>query len=135
MKVRLLTREYPPEVYGGAGVHVAELSRHLRALPDLDLRVGCFGGPRAEPGVEAYPAAPLDAVNGALQTLAVNAAMAAGASDAEVVHSHTWYAQFAGHTAKLVHDIPHVATSHSLEPLHPWKAEQLGGGYALSGFL
>lgn len=135
MRVRMLTREYPPEVYGGAGVHVAELSRHLRTLPDLDLRVGCFGGPRAEPGVEAYPAAPLADANGALQTLAVNAAMAAGAGDAEVVHSHTWYAQFAGHTAKLVHGAAHVATSHSLEPLRPWKAEQLSGGYALSGFL
>jgi alpha-maltose-1-phosphate synthase len=135
MRVNLLTREYPPEVYGGAGVHVAELSRHLRALPGLDLRIGCFGAPRAEPGTTAYPDRPLDAANSALQALAVSAAMAAGASDADLVHSHTWYAQFAGHAAKLVHGIPHVATSHSLEPLRPWKAEQLGGGYALSAFL
>jgi starch synthase len=139
MHVDLLTREYPPEVYGGAGVHVAELARCLRTLPDLDLRVRCFGGPREEAGaaVEAYQAGSglPEGANGALRTLAVNAAMAAGASGAELVHSHTWYTHFAGHAAKLVHGIPHVATSHSLEPRRPWKAEQLGGGYELSSFL
>jgi len=137
MRVALLTREYPPEVYGGAGVHVEYLSEHLAGLVDLD--VYCFGGPRPSPLVKAAyepweaigSARPHDAV---LKTLSVDLMMAAGVEGADVVHTHTWYANFAGHLARLLYDIPHVATTHSLEPRRPWKAEQLGGGYAVSSF-
>jgi len=133
LRVDLMTREYPPEVYGGAGVHLEYLSRDLRALADV--RVHCFGAKRDEPGVTAYPD-PLElaGANAALRTMGIDLAMAAGAEGTDIVHSHTWYANFAGHTAKLLHGVPHVVTTHSLEPLRPWKAEQLGGGYALSSF-
>jgi alpha-maltose-1-phosphate synthase len=133
LRVDLITREYPPEVYGGAGVHLEYLTRDLRPLADV--RVHCFGAPRTEPGVTAYPEpAELAGANAALRTMGVDLAMAAGCAGTDVVHSHTWYANFAGHTAKLLHGVPHVVTTHSLEPLRPWKAEQLGGGYALSSF-
>ncbi|MEV4722879.1 glycogen synthase [Micromonospora humida] len=133
LRVDLLTREYPPEVYGGAGVHVEYLARELRRLADV--RVHCFGAERAEPGVTAYPEpAALTGANAALRTMGVDLAMAAGCAGTDVVHSHTWYANLAGHTAKLLYGVPHVVTAHSLEPLRPWKAEQLGGGYALSSW-
>ncbi|MEV6303562.1 glycogen synthase [Actinoplanes sp. NPDC051861] len=133
LRVDLLTREYPPEVYGGAGVHLEYLTRDLRNLAEV--RVHCFGAERDEPGVTAYPEpAELAGANAALRTMGVNLAMASGCAGSGVVHSHTWYANFAGHTAKLLHGVPHVVTTHSLEPLRPWKAEQLGGGYALSSF-
>jgi alpha-maltose-1-phosphate synthase len=133
LRVDLITREYPPEVYGGAGVHLEYLSRDLRPLADV--RVHCFGSPRSEPGVTAYPEPPgLAGANAALRVMGVDLEMAAGCEGSDVVHSHTWYANFAGHTAKLLYGIPHVVTTHSLEPLRPWKAEQLGGGYALSSF-
>ncbi|MEV4843732.1 glycogen synthase [Micromonospora matsumotoense] len=133
LRVDLLTREYPPEVYGGAGVHVEYLARELRRLADV--RVHCFGAERAEPGVTAYPEpAGLGGANAALRTMGVDLAMAAGCAGTDVVHSHTWYANLAGHTAKLLYGVPHVVTAHSLEPLRPWKAEQLGGGYALSSW-
>jgi alpha-maltose-1-phosphate synthase len=136
MRVALLTREYPPEVYGGGGVHVEYLARELRRLEELT--VHCWGADRSEPGVIAHRAwAALDGSAphlAALQAMSIDLTMAAGVDGAEVVHSHTWYANFAGHLAKLIYDIPHVVTVHSLEPLRPWKAEQLGGGYALSSF-
>jgi starch synthase len=134
MRIDLLTREYPPEVYGGAGVHAAELTRALRRLADV--RVRCLGGPRDEPGTTAYRV-PQDfrGANPALGHLAADLLMAADCAGADVVHSHTWYANAAGHTAALLHGVPHVMTMHSLEPLRPWKAEQLGGGYALSGWM
>ncbi|MGW1892868.1 glycogen synthase [Streptomyces sp. NPDC002004] len=133
MRVALLTREYPPEIYGGAGVHVDQLVRHLRHLTDVD--VHCFGAPRTEPGVFAHPEPEtLRGANGALRAMGVELAMAQAAGGADVVHSHTWYAGLAGHLAKLLHGVPHVVTTHSLEPLRPWKAEQLGGGYELSTF-
>jgi starch synthase len=133
LRVDLLTREYPPEVYGGAGVHVEYLARDLRRL--VDVRVHCFGGKRDEPGVTAYPEPlELEGANAALRTMGVDLEMAAGCDGTDLVHSHTWYANFAGHTAKLLYGVPHVVTTHSLEPLRPWKAEQLGGGYALSSF-
>ena len=129
----LISREYPPEVYGGAGVHLEYLTRDLRALADV--RVHCFGAERSEPGVTAYPEpAELAGANAALRTMGVDLEIAAGCEGTDIVHSHTWYANFAGHTAKLLHGVPHVVTTHSLEPLRPWKAEQLGGGYALSSF-
>ncbi|GIE94700.1 glycogen synthase [Paractinoplanes rishiriensis] len=133
LRVDLITREYPPEVYGGAGVHLEYLARDLRALADV--RVHCFGAPRTEPGVTAYPEpAELSGANAALRTMGIDLAIASGCAGTDIVHSHTWYANFAGHTAKLLHGVPHVVTTHSLEPLRPWKAEQLGGGYALSSF-
>ncbi|MFI6159378.1 glycogen synthase [Micromonospora haikouensis] len=133
LRVDLLTREYPPEVYGGAGVHVEYLARELRRLADV--RVHCFGAPRSEPGVTAYAEpAGLAGANAALRTMGVDLEMAAACAGTDVVHSHTWYANLAGHTAKLLHGVPHVVTAHSLEPLRPWKAEQLGGGYALSSW-
>ena len=135
MRVDILTKEYPPAIYGGAGVHVAELVRALRDLEGLDVRVQAFGEPRDEPGVSAYADLPeLADANAALQTLGVDLAIAAGADGADLVHSHTWYANLAGHLAGLLYGIPHVVTAHSLEPLRPWKAEQLGGGYAVSSF-
>ncbi|MEU7871382.1 glycogen synthase [Dactylosporangium sp. NPDC049140] len=134
MRVDLLTREYPPDVYGGAGVHLEYLARELRNLP-LDVRVHCFGAPRSEAGVTGYrDPAGLAGANAALRTMGVDLEMAAGCAGADVVHSHTWYANLAGHVAKLLHGVPHVVTTHSLEPLRPWKAEQLGGGYALSSW-
>ncbi|MEV4119920.1 glycogen synthase [Micromonospora sp. NPDC049645] len=134
LRVDLLTREYPPEVYGGAGVHVEYLARELRHLADV--RVHCFGLARTEPGVTAYAEPPgLTGANAALRTMGVDLEMAAGTAGTDVVHSHTWYANLAGHTAKLLHGVPHVVTAHSLEPLRPWKAEQLGGGYALSSWI
>ena len=133
LRVDLLTREYPPEVYGGAGVHVEYLARELRRL--VDVRVRCFGGERDEPGVTAYADPPgLDGANAALRTMGVDLEMAAGCAGADVVHSHTWYANLAGYVAKLLYGVPHVVTTHSLEPMRPWKAEQLGGGYALSSW-
>ncbi|WP_280890137.1 glycogen synthase [Streptomyces sp. LBL] len=132
MRVGLLTREYPPDVYGGAGVHVEFLARELRSLVDLD--VHCWGEGRAEGVIRHRPWAALDSANDALRTFSVDLAMAAGLEGRELVHSHTWYANLAGHLGKLLYGIPHVMTAHSLEPLRPWKAEQLGGGYALSGW-
>jgi len=133
LRLDVLTREYPPDVYGGAGVHVAELVRALRRRDDVDVRVRCFGEPRAEPGTTGYPGpVDLDTANSALRSLGVDVRMAADCESAAVVHSHTWYAAMAGHLASLLHGVPHVLTAHSLEPLRPWKAEQLGGGYAVS---
>ncbi len=133
LRVDLLTREYPPEVYGGAGVHVEYLARDLRPLADV--RVHCFGAKRTEAGVTAYAdPAGLAGANAALRTMGIDLEMAAGCAGTDIVHSHTWYANFAGHVAKLLYGVPHVVTTHSLEPLRPWKAEQLGGGYALSSY-
>ena len=136
VRVDLLTREYPPNVYGGAGVHVAELSAVLRR--SIDVRVRCFDGPRApggEPGVTGYAApAELSGANAALGTFGVDLQMAGDVAGTDLVHSHTWYANLAGHLASLLHGVPHILSAHSLEPLRPWKAEQLGGGYALSSW-
>ena len=134
LTIDLLTREYPPHVYGGAGVHVEELSRVLATRADV--RVRCFDGPRADGGaVTGYSTPPgLTGANPALATLGVDLEIASDCAGADVVHSHTWYANMAGHLAGLLHDVPHVVTAHSLEPLRPWKAEQLGGGYAVSSW-
>jgi alpha-maltose-1-phosphate synthase len=133
IKVALMTREYPPEVYGGAGVHVEYLARALSALadPPVDVTVHCQGAPRdTAVAHQAWPALN-DAV---LKVFSADLSMADAVGGAELVHSHTWYANLGGHLASLLHGIPHVATVHSLEPLRPWKAEQLGGGYALSSW-
>ncbi len=131
LKVGLLTREYPPDVYGGAGVHVDFLARELRDF--VDLSVHCWGDDR--PGAVAHrPAAELAGANAALQTLSIDLSMAAAVGDVDLVHSHTWYANLGGHIAKILYGIPHVMTAHSLEPRRPWKVEQLGGGYRLSSW-
>lgn len=137
----MLTREYPPDVYGGAGVHVEYMARALAR--HVEVTVHCFGAQRpaggpGEPVVVAHR--PWQALAGnrpydaALQAFSIDLTMAGAAAGADVVHSHTWYANLGGHLAKLVHEVPHVATVHSLEPMRPWKREQLGGGYALSSF-
>jgi len=135
-KVALLTREYPPDVYGGAGIHVEYLARELRRRAQVS--VHCWGSPRDEPGVTAHqPWAALSQPkpeSTALEAMSINLTMAAAVKGADIVHSHTWYANFGGHLSKLTWSIPHVVTTHSLEPLRPWKAEQLGGGYAISRF-
>jgi alpha-maltose-1-phosphate synthase len=132
MRVAMMTREYPPEVYGGAGVHVTELVAQLRRLCAVD--VHCMGAPR--PGAFAYQPDPrINGANAAMSTLSADLMMANAASAATVVHSHTWYTGLAGHLAALLYDIPHVLTAHSLEPMRPWKAEQLGGGYRVSTWV
>jgi len=132
VRVGLLTREYPPDVYGGAGVHVEFLARELASLADVE--VHCWGEGRGVGVVRHRPWSVLDTANDALRTLSVDLAMTTGLEGRELVHSHTWYANLAGHLGKLLYGIPHVMTAHSLEPLRPWKAEQLGGGYALSSW-
>jgi alpha-maltose-1-phosphate synthase len=133
MRVAVLSREYPPEVYGGAGVHVEFLVRELRRI--VDVEVHCFGADRAEDGVRAYTApAELRAANPAVQTLGVDLEMAAAIGAADVLHSHTWYANLAGVLGAQLHGVPHVLSAHSLEPHRPWKAEQLAGGYRISSW-
>src|SRR5581483_3383099 len=124
VRVGLLTREWPPDVYGGAGVHVEFLARELDRLVD----------PRVETFAAHGSWDRLDDANATLQVLATDLSMAAAVADRDLVHSHTWYANLGGHLAKLLHGLPHVMTSHSLEPLRPWKAEQLGGGYRVSSW-
>lgn len=131
MRIDMLTKEYPPEIYGGAGVHVAELVRALRTTTDV--RVHAFGADREESNVQSYRVPEgLGDADGTLQTLAVDLQMAQGCAGSELVHSHTWYANEAGRRASQLHGIGHIITAHSLEPLRPWKAEQLGGGYRVS---
>jgi len=134
MRVDIVTKEYPPEIYGGAGVHVTELVKALRS--QLEVRVRAFGSERDEEGTTSYGVpAELASANGAVQTLGTDLEIVGDVAGADVVHSHTWYANFAGHLASLLHGIPHIVTAHSLEPLRPWKAEQLGGGYAISSYV
>jgi alpha-maltose-1-phosphate synthase len=137
MRAAILTREFPPDVYGGAGVHVDFLVRELRKLIEVDVQ--CMGEPRE--GATAHPLGEerLAGANPALAVLSADVAMAASlgspaGSPLDVAHSHTWYANMAGHWAKLLYDLPHVVTAHSLEPQRPWKAEQLGGGYRISSW-
>src|SRR4051812_14242990 len=120
-----MTREWPPDVYGGAGVHVEFLARELARLVDVDVEAFAQHGTWDR----------LADAHSVLQVVATDLSLTAAAAGADVVHSHTWYANLAGHLAKLLYDVPHVMTSHSLEPLRPWKAEQLGGGYAVSSWI
>jgi starch synthase len=132
MRVAMMTREYPPEVYGGAGVHVTELVAQLRHLCEVD--VHCMGAPR-DGAFVAQPDPALLGANPALSTLSADLVMVNAAASATVVHSHTWYTGMAGHLTALLHGVPHVLTAHSLEPMRPWKAEQLGGGYRVSSWV
>lgn len=129
----MLTREYPPEIYGGAGVHVTELTRFMREIVEVD--VHCMGAPRDLPGVYVHGVDPaLEDANPAIKTLSTGLRMATATNNVDVVHSHTWYAGLGGHLAARLYDIPHVVTAHSLEPHRPWKREQLGGGYEVSSW-
>ncbi len=135
MRIDVVSREYPPEIYGGAGVHVDELVKALRSRGDVDARVHCFGAPREEAGTTGYAdPSGLAGANAAIRTLGVDLEMVGGCEGTDLVHSHTWYANMAGHLASLLHGVPHVVSAHSLEPMRPWKAEQLGGGYAVSSW-
>ncbi len=142
MNVLMLTREYPPHVYGGAGVHVEHLAREMARLEPTE--VLCFGDqqePAARPPVRGLPyGAAMLADNpgrarGALDALHTNLQMMAMPPGADVVHCHTWYSHFAGVLARLAYGVPLVVTVHSLEPLRPWKREQLGRGYDLSAWI
>ncbi|MBP3949380.1 glycogen synthase [Corynebacterium sp. Marseille-P3884] len=135
MRVGMMTREYPPEIYGGAGVHVTELTRFMRKLDDVTVDVHCMGQPRDAENVYVHGVDPaLDDANGAIKTMSTGLRMAHAASDVDIVHSHTWYSGLGGHLAGLLHGVPHVVTAHSLEPDRPWKREQLGGGYDVSSW-
>lgn len=132
MRISLVTKEWPPEIYGGAGVHVEHLVPELRKL--IDVNVHSFGEPKA--GADSYPIpANLESANPAIQTLGINLEMLEHFAGSQVIHTHTWYANMAGHLGGLLHGLPHVITAHSLEPRRPWKAEQLGGGYQVSSWV
>ncbi len=133
MRIAMLTREWPPDIYGGAGVHVAELVSHLRTLAEVD--VHCFGEGRTDATAQMVPSY-LDGANPAVQTLGVDLGMVTSLDEStDLIHSHTWYTNLAGYLGALLHDVPHVLTAHSLEPLRPWKREQLKGGYAISSWV
>ena len=137
MRVAMMTKEYPPEIYGGAGVHVTELTRFMRGLDGVDVDVHCMGAPRDEADVYVHGVDPeLKDANASIKTLSTGLRMAnaAAETDIDVVHSHTWYSGLGGHLTGLLKGIPHVATAHSLEPHRPWKREQLGGGYDVSSW-
>lgn len=128
----MLTKEWPPDVYGGAGVHIEHLAAELRRKIDVD--VHCFGAPRTDAIAHQVPTS-LEDANPAIQTLGVDLEMIDATSSVNLLHSHTWYTNLAGHVGGLFHDVPHVLTAHSLEPLRPWKEEQLGGGYRVSSWV
>ena len=135
MRVGMMTREYPPEVYGGAGVHVTELTRFMRGIDGVDVDVHCMGQPRDEAGVYVHGVDPeLSEANGAIKTMSTGLRIAHAAGNIDVAHSHTWYAGLGGHLTGLLYDVPHIVTAHSLEPDRPWKREQLGGGYDVSSW-
>jgi len=133
-RIGIVTKEWPPAVYGGAGVHVVQLTQALRAVSGIEVDIHCFGGARTD-GSHGYDTpAEFAAANPALQAIATDLAIAANLQNVDVIHSHTWYANMAGHTASLLYGTPHIVSAHSLEPLRPWKAEQLGGGYKISSW-
>ena len=129
----MVTKEWPPAIYGGAGVHVLQLTQALRKIKDIQVDVHCFGGKREDAFGYATPSE-FNEANPALQALVTDLEIASHLGNVDLVHSHTWYANMAGHVASLQHAIPHIVSAHSLEPLRPWKAEQLGGGYKISSW-
>ena len=133
-RVGLVTKEWPPQVYGGAGVHAVQLTEALRDLADVSVDVHCFGGPRTDGAFGYSTPASFESANPAVQAIATDLDIANNLQNVDVIHSHTWYANMAGHFGSLLHGVPHVITAHSLEPLRPWKAEQLGGGYQISSW-
>jgi starch synthase len=133
-RIGIVTKEWPPAVYGGAGVHVVQLTEALRKLAEVQVDVHCFGGPRTDGSFGYDTPAEFAEANPALQAIATDLAIANNLGEIDVIHSHTWYANMAGHTASLLYGTPHIVSAHSLEPLRPWKAEQLGGGYQISSW-
>ena len=134
LKVGIVTKEWPPQVYGGAGVHVFQLTQALRSISRVQVDVHCFGGERSDGAFGYDVPSGFTSANPALQAIATDLAIATNLEKVQLVHSHTWYANMAGHTASLLYGIPHIVSAHSLEPLRPWKAEQLGGGYQISSW-
>jgi len=134
LKVGIVTKEWPPQVYGGAGVHVFQLTQALRSISGVLVDVHCFGGVRSDGAFGYDTPSGFTNANPALQAIATDLAIATNLENVQLVHSHTWYANMAGHAASLLYGIPHIVSAHSLEPLRPWKAEQLGGGYQLSSW-
>ena len=132
--IGIVTKEWPPAVYGGAGVHVVQLTEALRKLTNIQVDVHCFGGARTDGSFGYATPAEFTNANPALQAIATDLAIAQNLGEVDVIHSHTWYANMAGHTASLLYGTPHIVSAHSLEPLRPWKAEQLGGGYKISSW-
>ena len=133
-RVGLVTKEWPPLVYGGAGVHAVQLTKALRELDDVSVDVHCFGGARTDGAFGYSTPTSFESANPAIQAIATDLEIANHLQDVDVIHSHTWYANMTGHFASMLHGIPHVLTAHSLEPLRPWKADQLGGGYQISSW-
>ena len=133
-RIGIVTKEWPPAVYGGAGVHVVQLTQALRTVPGIEVDIHCFGGARTDGAFGYDTPAEFSSANPALQAIATDLAIAQNLQGVDVIHSHTWYANMAGHTASLLYGTPHIVSAHSLEPLRPWKAEQLGGGYKISSW-
>jgi starch synthase len=133
-RIGIVTKEWPPAVYGGAGVHVVQLTEALRKVSGVDVDVHCFGGARTDGSFGYDTPVEFASANPALQAIATDLAIADNLQNVDVIHSHTWYANMAGHTASLLYGTPHIVSAHSLEPLRPWKAEQLGGGYKISSW-
>ena len=133
-RIGIVTKEWPPAVYGGAGVHVVQLTQALRKVSNIEVDVHCFGGARSDGAFGYDTPAEFSSANPALQAIATDLAIAQNLQNVDVIHSHTWYANMAGHTASLLYGTPHIVSAHSLEPLRPWKAEQLGGGYKISSW-
>jgi starch synthase len=134
LNIGIVTKEWPPAVYGGAGVHVVQLTQALRKIPHINVDVHCFGGKRNDGSIGYDTPSEFKDANPALQAIATDLAIAEQLHGVDVVHTHTWYANMAGHTASLLYGTPHIVSAHSLEPLRPWKAEQLGGGYQISSW-
>lgn len=134
VKVGMITKEWPPLIYGGAGVHVLNLVTALTEIPEIATEVHCFG-PKREDACNYELQGDLASINPALQALLIDSDIASKLAGVDIAHSHTWYANLAGYLASTMHNIPHVVTAHSLEPLRPWKAEQLGGGYQISTWV
>lgn len=133
-RIGIVTKEWPPAVYGGAGVHVVQLTQALRAVSGIEVDVHCFGGARADGAFGYDTPSEFSSANPALQAIATDLLIANNLHNVDVIHTHTWYANMAGHTASLLYGTPHIVSAHSLEPLRPWKAEQLGGGYQISSW-
>ena len=133
-RIGIVTKEWPPAVYGGAGVHVVQLTQALRKVSGIEVDVHCFGGPRTDGAFGYDTPSEFSSANPALQAIATDLLIANNLGNVDVIHSHTWYANMAGHTASLLYGAPHIVSAHSLEPLRPWKAEQLGGGYQISSW-
>ena len=133
-RIGIVTKEWPPAVYGGAGVHVVQLTQALRKVSGIEVDVHCFGGPRTDGAFGYDTPSEFSSANPALQAIATDLLIANNLANVDVIHSHTWYANMAGHTASLLYGTPHIVTAHSLEPLRPWKADQLGGGYQISSW-